>query len=188
MNSFILRACSAFLLQTCLFYFIQLSDWVKDVQQSKINVLDKVIDIQIKPFNSTFDYHQGSVTEVQWFPLPCTFPTWGSTTESSVNEFGLCNFSWQLPLSVPSTFGHIRDEKKRAESIDVNYADVTREGTQWSVSPPKKSIKVKQLVSPSFFFPLQSFNSVTTTTMCRITAHINTHTTKIFFIAETHAL
>lgn len=86
----------------------------------------------------------------------------------------------------PGTFGHIRGEKKGAGSIDANYADVTREGAQWSVSPPKESIKVKQLVSPSFFFPLQSFNSVTTATMCRITAHVNTHTTRLYFTAETH--
>lgn len=86
----------------------------------------------------------------------------------------------------PGTFGHIRGEKKGAGSIDVNYADVTREGAQWSVSPPKESIKVKQLVSPSFFFPLQSFNSVTTVTMCRITAHVNTHTTELYFTAKTH--
>lgn len=84
------------------------------------------------------------------------------------------------------TFGHIRGEKKGAGSIDVNYANVTREGAQWSVSPPKESIKVKQLVSPSFFFPLQTFDSVTTATMCRITAHVNTHTTKLYFTAETH--
>lgn len=84
----------------------------------------------------------------------------------------------------PGTFGHIRGEKKGAGSIDVNYADVTREGAQWSVSPPKESIKVKQLVSPSFFFPLECFNSVTTATMCRITAHVNTHTTKLYLTAE----
>lgn len=34
--------------------------------------------------------------------------------------------------------------------MDVNYADVTREGAHWPVSPPKESIKVKQLVSFSF--------------------------------------
>lgn len=86
----------------------------------------------------------------------------------------------------PGTFGHIRGEKKGAGSIDVNYADVTREGAQWSVSPPKESIKVKQFVSPSFFSLLQRFNSVTTAAMCRITAHVNTHTTKLNPTAETH--
>lgn len=86
----------------------------------------------------------------------------------------------------PGTFGHIRGEKKGAGSIDVNYADVTREGAQWSVSPPKESIKVKQFVSPSFFSPLQRFNSVTTAAMCRITAHVNAHKTKLNPTAETH--
>lgn len=84
----------------------------------------------------------------------------------------------------PGTFYHIRGEKKGAGSIDVNYADVTREGAQWSVSPPKESIKVKQLVFPSFFFPLQHFNSVTTATMCCITAHVNTHPTKLYLSDE----
>lgn len=46
------------------------------------------------------------------------------------------------------------ERKRGARSIDVNYADVTREGAHRSVSPPKESIKVKQLV----FSPLFSFS------------------------------
>lgn len=54
------------------------------------------------------------------------------------------------------------ERKRGARSIDVNYADVTREGAHRSVSPPKESIKVKQLVfSPLFFFFFQRFNNVT---------------------------
>lgn len=136
-----------------------------DLKQNKINILDKDIDIQIKTVDTAFDWHRRFICEWQWifFVLPLT--PLSSVIDLLANEFALCHFARQLSLSNlahPSTSG---ERKRGVRSIDVNYADVTREGAHWSVSPPKESIKVRQLVfSPRFFFFLsffQRFNNVT---------------------------
>lgn len=61
-------------------------------------------------------------------------------------KFALCHFARQLSLSGLAHSSASGERKRGAGSIDVNYADVTREGAHWSVSPPKESIKVRQLV------------------------------------------
>lgn len=67
--------------------------------------------------------------------------------------FALCHFARQLSLSNLAHSSASGQRKRGVRSIDVNYADVTREGVHRSASPPKESIKVKQLVFfPSFFF------------------------------------
>lgn len=73
----------------------------------------------------------------------------------------------------PGTFGHIRGEKKGAGSIDVNYADVTREGAQWSVSPPKESITVK---GPPPFFPFCRDSIVSLKQQCVVSLPMSTPT------------
>lgn len=89
------------------------------------------------------------------FPLALLFSPHplSSAIDSSVNEFALCHFARQLSLSNLAHSPASGEGKRGGRSIDVNYADVTREDTHWSVSPPKESIKVKQLV----FFPFPSF-------------------------------
>lgn len=98
-------------------------------------------------------------------PCLALFPPFSSAIDSLANEFASCHFARQLSLSNLAHLSASGERKRGARSIDVNYADVTRDGAHWSVSPPKESIKVRQLVfSPRFFFfPLfQGFNNVTT--------------------------
>lgn len=80
------------------------------------------------------------------FSLSCPPPF---AVNSMTNEFALCHSARQLSLSNLAHSPTSGERKRGARSIDVNYAAVTRDGAHWSVSPPKQSIKVRQLV----FFP-----------------------------------
>lgn len=89
-----------------------------------------------------------------------------SAIDSLFNEFALCHFARQLSLSDLAHCCASGERIRGAGSIDVNYADVTRDGARWCVSPPKESIKVRQLVFSPWFFPPTSlsgrgFNNVT---------------------------
>ncbi|KAM7380826.1 hypothetical protein PAMP_004098 [Pampus punctatissimus] len=64
-----------------------------------------------------------------------------STIDSLAHEFALCHLVRQLSLSSLALWATSGERKRRARSIDVNYANVTRDGAHWSVSPPKESIK-----------------------------------------------
>lgn len=85
----------------------------------------------------------------------------------------------------PGTLAHVRGEKKGTGSIDVNYADVTREGAHWSVSPPKDLIKVKQLVSLSFFFRCRA-SVVSLRRQCVVSAATSTPQQQFCVTADTH--
>lgn len=95
------------------------------------------------------------------FSLSCCPLPRPSAIDCLANEFALCHFARQLSLSNLAHSSTSGERKRGVGSIDVNYADVTREGAHWSVSPPQESIKVRQLVFSLRFFSFQRFSSVT---------------------------
>lgn len=102
-----------------------------------------------------------------------------SAIDSLANEFALCHLARQLSLSSLALWSTSGGRKRGARSIDVNYANVTRDGACILVCVSSKGVDKGQAISffpLGFFFFLSFRNSIMS--LWRWTLHLH-HQTKL---------